>query len=477
LIRLGGFIVRLVLALGLSLGLWVFVSLSENPDEQANFEGLTLTPRGIASGLVLVDQNSLPNPILPDINVTVVTDRRQRTLIRPVDLRAFIDLSEFGPGDYTVPVGVEIVRSDLSITIPEDGIEPRTVSVRIEDLITATVPITLVIQGNLPFSFELGQPEVRQNGRPIETINVQGPESRVQRVVAARAVANVDQIRASYSAPLQLVPIDANGQLVEGVTIEQTSVNVSIPVRPVVGLRLVPIQATVTGLPAPGYAIASITVTPTLITLTGNSGALDRVASIATEEINISGARGRLEVAAELVFPNGTSAGPQEGEQVTVIIDVVPITQPFQVTLPVQVTLSGIGRGLIPTLQPQIITVTLSGESAALGRLAAQPLLANVDLNGLGAGSYVATPRLNLPTGINVVGALPEVTITLRVPATPEPTETATNAPTNAPSATPGNEPTTEATPTPDATTPPEDTPTASPGVSPEPVPTATPTP
>jgi YbbR domain-containing protein len=269
--------------------------------------------------------------------------------------------------------------------------------------------------------------------------------------------------------------IDANGQLVEGVTIEQTSVNVSIPVRPVVGLRLVPIQATISGLPAAGYAIASITVTPTLITLTGNSGALDRVASIATEEINISGARGRVELAAGLIFPNGTSAGPQEEEEATVIIDIVPIAQPFQVTLPVQVTLSGIGRGLIPTLQPQIITVTLSGESAALGRLAAQPLLANVDLNGLGAGSYVATPRLDLPPGINVVGTVTEVTITLRVPATPEPTETATDAPTSAPSATPGSEPTAEASPTPDTTATPEETPSVTPDPSPEPSPTATP--
>jgi YbbR domain-containing protein len=476
--RLGSLVLRIVLALGLSLALWVFVSLSENPDEQATFEGLSIAPRGLSSGLVLVDQNSLPNPVLPTVNVTVVTDRRQRTEIRPVDLRAFVDLSEYGPGDYTVPVGIEVVRSDLSVTVLNNGIEPRTVSLRLEELVTATVPITLAIEGSVPFSFERGQPEIRHNGQTIEVVGVQGPQSRVQRVAAARAVANVDQLRASYSAPLELVPIDANGQVVEGVIVAPETVNVTIPVNPVVGLRLVPIRAAINGLPGSGYAIAGIEISPQLVTLTGNSVVLDRVEVVSTEPIDISGIRSTIQRQVDLIFPNGTSAGLQEPTRATVTVRVVQLTQPFQVSLPVQLTLSGLGRGLLFTFQPQVITVTVSGASEALGSLAAQPLLANIDVSGLDAGSYRLTPQISLPAGVMLVGTPPEVQVTLRAPFTPTPQATATTVPPQATEPAAATETPGPTNPLPSDTAEPAPSPTPEPAsATPEPAPSATPTP
>lgn len=421
--RLGSAGLQATLAIVLSLGLWLFVSFSENPDERATFEGLSLSLRGVDERLVLVDQNSLPNPALSSVNVTVVTDRRQRNQIRSVDLRAFVDLSELGPGDYSVPVSVEVTRSDLSVTVPSDGIEPRTIPIRLEELITSTVPITLVIQGNLPFSFELGQPEIRQASRVIEAVSVAGPQSRVQRVVAARATVNIDQIRASYSAPLQLQPIDDKGQLVEGVSLDPTLVNVTIPIQPVVGLRLVPVQPVIRGLPAPGYRIIAIEVRPQLVTLTGNSGALDLVDVIVTEPIDINGARGELTREARLSFPSGTSAGPREVEQVTVTVKIEPLTQLFQVSLPAQVSLLGLSGGLLSSLQPQVVTVELSGPSSTLDRISKQPLLAEIDVSSLGPGLYTLTPRFPLPPGVSVVGPAPQVTVILRAPPTPEPTE------------------------------------------------------
>ncbi|MBC8078670.1 MAG: hypothetical protein H7Y32_21520, partial [Chloroflexales bacterium] len=62
---------RLLLALGLSISLWAFVSFSQNPDRRAPFDGLTVAVGGLTPGLIIVDQDGLPRPNLPPVNVIV----------------------------------------------------------------------------------------------------------------------------------------------------------------------------------------------------------------------------------------------------------------------------------------------------------------------------------------------------------------------------------------------------------------------
>ncbi|WP_322512029.1 YbbR-like domain-containing protein [Chloroflexus sp.] len=415
-------VLRVLLAVGLSFALWSFVSFSENPEETARFEDLNLQIVGLADNLIIVDATGLPTTTFPTVDVTLRTDRRQRSELRPVDIRVVADLTDLGPGDHLVPINVQPTRSNLSFSVPSGGVEPAAISVRLEPIETITVPINLEIFGSPPFSFERGTPEVRYNGEPISSVTVSGPQSRVARVVAARTVANIAQLRATYIAPLSLTPIDANNQPVEGVQVRPASITVIIPINPVVGLRLVPVSPVVIGTPAPGFAVTGIEVEPPLITLTGSSGPLDAISLLQTEAIDINEARETVVRIVPLIIPSGTSPAQGEPDAVQVTINIAPISLPFQVRLPVEVVFVGLSRDLQASLRPNVVEMTFTGTSDQLNALASTPLVAQLDLSNFGPGTYQFTVRPTLPNGVSIVGDPPEVTVTIVPIPTPTPT-------------------------------------------------------
>lgn len=433
-------VLRAFLAFGLSFALWLFVSFSENPEETARFEDLTLQIVGLAEDMVIVDANGLPTTSFPSVDVTLRTDRRQRSELRPVDIRVVADLSNLGPGDHLVPINVQPTRSNLSFSVPAGGIEPSAIDIRIEPVETVTVPIRLEIVGSPPFSFERGDPEIRYNGNLIDTVTVSGPQSRVVRVAAVRTVANIAQLRASYVAPLNLTPVDNNNQSVEGVQVRPATVTVVIPINPVVGLRLVPVSPIIIGSPAPGFAVTDIKVDPPLITLTGSSGPLDAINLLQTEAIDIANARETVVRIVPLIIPIGTSPAQGESNAVRVTVEITPITLPFQVRLPVKIVIDGLDNGLLVTVSPEVVEITFAGTSTQLNALAAMPLEATINVSGLAPGAYQFPVQPLLPDGVSIVGEAPTVTVVI----IPAPTPTSTPSPSPEPS------PEVEPTPTPD---------------------------
>lgn len=465
-------LLRVSLAAGLSFALWAFVSFSQNPEATITFSDVPLQAVGLEPGLLIVDANGLPSQALPSVDITLSTDQQQLARLRPVDVRAVAELSGLGSGEHIVPVNVQPTRANISFTVPEGGAEPSVVPIRLEQLSAREVPIDLEVRGNLPFSFERGAPRISFGGEQIDAVRVEGPQSRVERVVGARASANIEQLRATYLGPVSLVAIDAGGQPVEGVGVSPATVTVEIPINPVVGLKLVPVQPAIVGLPAPGFEVTGVLVEPPLIALAGSSGPLDDVEALDTAPVNIGDARATVVRSVEIVFPDNTSPRPGEPDTARVTVRIAPIALPFQVELPVAVTLTGLGPGLQFSVSPQVITATLSGTSDALAGASQAPPRATVDVSGLGPGGYSLPVAIELPPGVALVGDPPQVQVALRFPPTP------TEAP---PDATDTPEPGATDTPEP-AQEPPSPEPSATPeapepSATPEPTPTGGPSP
>jgi YbbR domain-containing protein len=470
-------LLRVLLAVGLSFALWAFVSFSQNPEATVTFPDVPLEAVGLEPGLVMVDVNGVPTQALPPVDITLSTDQRQLAQLRPVDVRAVADLTGRGAGEHIVPVNVQPTRANLSFTVPDGGAAPAAVPVRLEALSTREVPVGLEVQGNLPFSFERGDPTITSGGQPIQAVTVQGPQSRVERVVQARATANIEQLRATYQAALPLTALDAAGVPLDGVVITPSAVTVEIPINPVVGIKLVPVVPDIAGLPAAGYQVTGVTVSPPLIALTGASGPLDRVGELRTARVDIAGATGPISRTVRLIFPENTSPGENMPEVVRVVVAVAPIALPFQAEVPAAVSATGVGAGLQLGVSPSVATVTVSGPSAAIAALGQTPLRATVDVSGLGPGTYQLPVSVALPQGVGLVGDPPTVQVTLRFPppptGTPGPAGTPGATGTPGPTDTPGPSPTPGAPP-PTATAAPQE-----PAATPAPTPPggATPTP
>lgn len=453
-------VLRLLLALGLAFSLWLYVSVRENPNETTSYQGVPVEIENLAAGLVRVDRNGLPSTALPTITIRAEGSQTAMESLRQTDIRAFADLTGLTAGELSVPVNVVTTRSGLArLTFTAD---PSLLAFRIEQEITRTVPLTVEVTGEVPFSFEQRAPQASVGGQPVTSATVRGPESRVSQVTAVRATADVNRLTGNYDSPRPLEPLDASGSLVAGVSVTPATVNLLVPIISSIGIKRVPIVPQTSGRPASGNLVTDIAVSPEFVTLTGSSGPLETVLRVTTAPVDISGASGTITRTADLIIPLGVALLDTQPNTVEVRITTRPINQPFTVSLPVEVVATNIPAGLLASVSPAIVQVELSGSAGQISTLTGATLQGTVDVSGLGPGSSAVTPTFNLPQGVTLTNQ-PQVTITLRAPATAQPTAAPTVAPVATPIATATNE----------AGTP---TATVEPTIAP-PIPTTTPAP
>lgn len=457
---------RLALALGLAFSLWAFVSFNENPDRSVPYNDIPVAVENLSDGLLMVDANGAPANSLPPISVTVTAEDQTFSNVRHSDMRAFVDLRNLGPGDYTVPINVVPTRTGLSNANLTPA--PDRLPIRLEREITRTVPLTVEVSGTVPFSFRNLDPKATSSDQPISEVTVKGPAPRVERIAQARATANIDRLTANYNSPRPVEALDANGQPVAGVTLDPTSVDVQVPIVSSAGSKRVPVVPNVTGQPGSGYIAEGVEVDPPFVVLTGSAGRLDDVSQVETAPVDLQGASGTFTRTVDLIEPTGGVIEASQPRQAVVTVRLRPLDLPFRATLPVQVQLSGLGDGLLVTFNPQVVLVTVRGTAATLGQLSQDSLPGTLSLRGLGPGIYSLQPQVPLPQGLSLSGDVPRVTVVVRA----APTSTAlpaTAAPASAtPTATPDQQPT-------EPTGPP--TPTGAATPAPTAAPTATPAP
>ncbi|NJP05548.1 MAG: hypothetical protein HC837_07980 [Chloroflexaceae bacterium] len=473
-----GSALRLLLSFVLSLMVWMFVSLSQ--DRNATYNSIPVEVEQLEPDVVIIDEEGLPKnsqTFLDPINMVLRTDEATLADIDNRDLYAYVNLFGLRKGTHLVDIQPGAHRYEPRISFV--SLEPEKIEVRLDNIITQTVPITINLQGDLPFGFERDEPVVRVNGEPVDQVQVSGPANQVETVVVALAAANIDQRQSSYSGALQLEPFDTNGQSVEGVTVLPSSVNVHIPIRSEVGLRRVPVLGNVTGIPASGFIISNVISLPSLINLSGSSRRLDQIDHIETEEIDITGMSETFTREVRLMFPSGTSSQNDDDLTALVNIAIVPQQVQFQANLLYTVQITGTPPGLEVTYTPMVVTVSLEGSSFALQQMSQSNLTAFVDIEGLLPGNYTLTPTLQLPPGITTVGDLPQIDVAIRLPATATPQPTSIRLETVTATA----EPIVESTATISTVTPsespspfPTDVPTIPPSINSAQVPTASPT-
>ena len=467
---------RLALALGLAFSLWAFVSFSNNPDRSVPFNDIPVAVENLSDGLVMVDANGSPAGSLPPINVTVTAEDQTFSNVRLSDMRAFVDLRDLGPGDYTVPINVVPTRTGLSHADLTPS--PDRLPIRLEREITRTVPLTVEVSGSVPFSFRNLDPKTTSSDLPISQVTVKGPAPRVERIAQARTTANIDRLTANYNSPRPVEALDADGQPISGVLIEPPSVDVQVPIVSSAGSKRVPVVPNVTGQPGSGYIAEGVEVDPPFVVLTGSAGRLDDVSQVETAPVDLAGASGTFSRTVDLIEPSGGVIEASQPRKAVVTVRLRPLDLPFRLTLPVQVQLNGLGEGLLVTSNPTSVQVTIRGTAATLGQLSQAGLVGTLNLRGLGPGIYTLQPQVTLPQGLSLSSDVPRVTVVLRaVPTATAPPATAPLAsptPTDAP-----EQPSPAPTDTPAPTGPPVPTggPATSPAPTATPAPTAAPTP
>lgn len=319
-------------------------------------------------------------------------------------VRAWIDLSNLGPGEHEVPVQIQI-GPRLVRLVRQD---PETITVSLENIITQVLPVEVVVRGTPPTGYQAQTPEVD----PFEATLV-GPESLVNRVQEVRVALDISGVSDTITRTMTPTAVDADGRVVSGVTINPAMVTVTQPITLLGGFRYVIVRAVSTGQVANGYRLTNIFVSPVgVVAFSADPQRVnDLPGYIETEPLDLTGADNDFEALISLALPDGVSVVGDS--KVLVQVSIAAIETSLAVSFPVEVI--GLTPGLSASVAPMTVDVILSGPVPILGDLEPGDVRVVIDLTGYEIGMYQLIPVVEiLPEQVQRISILPgtvEVTI------------------------------------------------------------------
>jgi YbbR domain-containing protein len=333
-----------------------------------------------------------------------------RPTVTTASFTATIDLAGVPVAAGSPPVSVPVVlRATDTGSIQVIDFSPSRIQVRLDPLVSKVVPVQ-VDRGTVPDGLDVREPIVSQ-----ESVTVSGPESSVVLVAAAEARVRIQPSGIDVNQAVDLVAVDARGDVVPTVELLPGSVRVTIQIGSQLSTRALPVNPVVAGSPGAGVMVTGITAAPQLVTVEAESAVLATLVKIDTQPVSIAGSTADVVADVPLDLPPGVSALGVTTARVTVSLRPRLGTRSFQLGVEL--------RNADPTTRYDLgagqVGVTIGGPLAALNALDGATLVATVDVAGLGPGTHTLPAEVRVPAGLTVVAVPPpEVTVTV----TPAPT-------------------------------------------------------
>jgi len=387
---------RFALSLALAIILWVWVTERQDPFREQRYTNLTIQTSGLDDDLVITTT-------LPTAEVTLRGAQSDLRAISSAAVVVSLDTSSIdGPGDYRVPVRV----ADLS-GVTSRAVVPNEVQITVERRVSKIFPLEVVTddssEGDDSRQIGVVTPEVSQ-------VTVNGPESIVSRVANVILPVSLTNESSTFTATFTPVAVDANGQPINDVEILPGTVSAEVEVE--TRGKYVTVVPRIIGVPAEGYSIQARAAYPDTILVDGPQELLDDLLFVDAEPVDVTGATESISRQVGIAnLPEGlTIVEPESGlvEVRVAIEDVVGSATPFS---SVTVTPINVSEGLVATVSPSTVTVSIDAPRAVLQTMTASDVRVRVDLSGLGPGTYVLQPEVTLPQQASWLGNTPSTVV------------------------------------------------------------------
>ncbi len=341
---------------------------------------------------------------------------------------ASIDLGNVIPAADGPPVAVPVRVSAVDPRVQIIDFTPRSVNVRVDTVVSRPMTVT-VDRGTVPDGLSLGAPKVSPS-----TVIVHGASSRVGAVQSVVARVAVDASGLNVDQDVDLEAIDETGATVPGVELIPQRVHVSIDVARELAYATLPVVPVITGAPAPGYRVAGVSVEPQTVTVSGEAAAVERLSSIPTLPLDITGKTETLRRTVDADLPADVSLVGEPGIALGVRIEPDHGSRTFQVGLQLQ----GARATRQYSLSAPTVLVTLSGSVPDLEALDPSTITAQVAVGRSSPGTHEVDVVVDPIDGLDLIAVAPatvRVTVTVPEPST-HPDPTASPGPSSPPAAT-----------------------------------------
>ena len=390
-----------LLALFLAVCLWAGL-ISQDPsltrertfsDVQLSISGADMLKRN--AGLIVISGLEEENL---SARLRVNVPQREYANVTSANYNPRVDLTRVTKsGEQTL----RVVTTSSSTYGNVQDISPSTINVVVDEYVTNyRVPVAVNILGDYPDGFY---------GSAISLdpsiVSVSGPRSLVDQI--ARVSVEYDPSRLTPKAGVVRAArafqfIGRDGEVIESDLLEVTSANVVLRsiileqvLYPMASIMLDTSDLT-TGVPAPGYRIKNVTLSPAALEAAGTEEALETVRTLfISEPVDVSGKTESFTQTVRTRKPSELAYLNTETITVSVEIEPVEIARTFD---SIKLSVRGIQSSLKSTLDTKAVSVVITGPQLTVEKLRAANLNAYVDASQLQAGEH------DLPVYVHVEG-------------------------------------------------------------------------
>ncbi|MBR5913812.1 MAG: hypothetical protein IKZ58_05580 [Selenomonadaceae bacterium] len=294
-----------IISLIMSISLWVYVMGAQNPVIEDSYR-VKVNIKNNNSSKYSADYTENDAKIILSAPRSYFIDYSEN------DMRAYIDVTDYGEGEFDVPIeatypkGFELIR-----------ISPENIHVKVEPIIEHQMELQVILSGS---------PKPNAVVKSIDapkTVTIVGAKNFVESVTKVVGYVGIAGEDDDFELNVPMTAIDENGREVKEVRVVPASVNVFVDIEKG-AKKTVPIVADIT---APdGREISKITINPATIEIDGVEGYINAIDSLSTESVTIPDGQDTYKNYLNLKVPEGVVKLDAERIFVTVELKPLPVT-------------------------------------------------------------------------------------------------------------------------------------------------------
>ena len=355
----------LALSVILGIALWVFVTEDEDPSIAGVF------PSQIQVTFVNVGPDLAVANNLGAVDLRIEASQERWESLTASNFEATVNLAGLTAREQSVPVRVE-VSGTRGVRIL--AVEPPSITVNLEPVVSRIIPVEPRLLGTPPSGFEIVQTVPER-----VTVEISGPESLVELAERAVAEINVTGITVGFQQVAELVPRGASDGRIRGLSVQPSTVSVTVDVQKSTVSKTVPFTVELLGEPAQGYRVAGVTVSPTVARIEGTLEVLQDLEQLRLGFVRLDGADGDIRLSLTATLPPDVAA--TGGASARVVVTVEPVLGTTVLTVVPEA--DGVPDDMVADLGDQVVTVVLEGPLPVLNGLEPGDVRAEVDVGAL----------------------------------------------------------------------------------------------
>ena len=376
-----------VISFILAASLWYYAVGVQGPIITRSFK-VQVTPINLANGVYITNE-------IKDVTVKAEGSSKVILGINASDFTALVNLAGKEEGEYLVPVEVRPPSSSIKVK----AVSPGKVKVSLEKISTIKLPIIVKFTGMPDQNFVPANPILT----PTE-VTLTGPMSRLRNIKSVYVEVNLTGVSKASTFVLPVMLSVKNNASVESVQVNPSSCVVKLPGKNPTITKVVPVIPDISGVPFEGFAVKSVSVEPSVVTLQGSFSDLSNINSVSIKPIDINGITESKKYTAKFILPSNVKVSSGESE-CTVNVNIVPLKKEV-LKIPLTVNYDNVKYDI--SVSTQSVSVILYGFPDELKNISKQAVSAIVDVSNFTKGEYdVPIIVRGLPQGSVIATVVP----------------------------------------------------------------------